>query len=186
MKRRSVLATATTLVGAGTLAGCLRPGGDPAGANGTESPPPTQPSTTETATTVQSPDNLPEDCQPLPDIQGLPSRPEPLTEERVREYVTEFERTYAVAANDEYAAIDGLTVNHVTDDRGYYRASLEVDAVPPTETTSSEDSTATERPPDATAYRVQYLLPEGRVIRELRGYAGGSLLSVTCWTVASE
>lgn len=185
MRRRSVLATATTLVGAGTLAGCLRADGDPADANGMGSPPPTRRSTTETATTVQSPDNLPEDCQPLPDIQGLPARPEPLTEERVREYVTEFERTYAVATNDEYAAIAGLTVNHVADDRGYYRASLEVDAVPPTET-SSENSTATEPPPDATAYRVQYLLPEGRVIRELRGYAGGSLLSVTCWTLAGE
>ncbi|MCD2199847.1 hypothetical protein LPA44_08060 [Halobacterium sp. KA-4] len=158
MKRRMVLATAAVL-GSGALAGCL--GGNSAPAN-------------ETTTGSPTTDAVPPDCQPLPDVEGLPARPESLTADSVASYVEQFETTYAVAENEEYEDATIARTSDVQQADGRYEVALDVEIELATR--------GTEAPADATEYRARYLVYENRLVRERRGVAGGRVLSRQCWT----
>ncbi|WP_257299841.1 hypothetical protein [Haloarchaeobius sp. FL176] len=185
MRRRALLAATATAVGSATVAGCLGDD-DPDGDGTTNSvstttqptggPPDT---TTETPTTTSA-DSFPEDCPDEPDIDGLPARPETLTESSVVDYVREFEEVYVVATDDSYTAIDSITVTETTAAGDGYDIDMAVEGVEPTRT-----GTATQEPADATSHRVTYRLRERTLVRELRGYAAGRELSEDCWTVST-
>lgn len=176
MDRRTFLTLAATAVGATSLTGCL--GNSPAGEDGDAATP--------TATQTPTPDPFPASCQALPDVEGVPSPPAEATEDSVREYVTEFERTYAVATNADYRSVESVNVNRVETEDDTYEVELAVEGVPATSTAASEGSTATPRPADATAHRALYRFDGDRLVRELRGYAGGRELSSDCWTVSES
>lgn len=183
-RRRFILASATAL-GAAT-AGCLGGQQSPSDGDGTPTgqPPTSDPESPSSPTPTPTP--VPDSCGSPPDIEGLPAWPDELTEETVRSYVTEFERVYAVTTKSEYGAIADLHVTHTETGEDRYRVQLAVDGIPPTPTTGPDGETPTEIPPDGTAHRALYRLGGDRMVRELRGYAGGGVLSTDCWSVADS
>jgi len=184
MRRRALLAATATALGTATVAGCLgdgSDGSDGSDGDGTTSPAPTttQPTTTQTPTQTPT-DSFPANCPDEPDIDGLPTRPETLTESSVTDYVREFEAVYVVATDDYYAGIDSMTVTETTATGGGYEVDMAVEGVEPTRT-----GTATQQPADATAHRVTYRLRGQTLVRELRGYPAGREISEDCWTVST-
>lgn len=186
-RRRFLLATATAL-GAGT-AGCLGGQTSPGDETPTDQTPtaesPSPPSPT-TQSPTPTPQPFPDSCGSPPDIDGLPAWPDELTEESVRSYVTEFERVYVVATKSEYGGIADLQVTHTETSGDRYNVQLAVEGTPPTQTAGPDGETPTEIPPDGTAHRALYRLEGDRMVRELRGYAGGSVLSTDCWSFADS
>lgn len=174
MYRRDALKAAIGVVGFGGLSGCT--GGRSSESSGrTESP------STPTETTVASPTPVPfpEMCEPLPDIDGLPTPPSELTEDTAETFVEDFERVYAVATNDEYGGVESLRVRAVETVGDRYVVSLSFDAVPATATADADGATSTPLPPDAYTYRAVYRLTDERMLRELRSHIDDSLLSRT-------
>lgn len=183
MRRRALLTATATALGSVTVAGCLGDTDD----DGTTSPDRTttrQTSTpTDTRTDEPTPtrdESVPQNCPDEPDIDGLPARPESLTESSVVDYVREFEAVYVVATDDGYAGIDSITVTETTAAGGGYDVDMAVEGVQPTRT-----GTATPSPADATSHRVTYRLRDRTLVRELRGYASGGFISEDCWTVST-
>jgi hypothetical protein len=192
MRRRKFLATTTALLATGGLAGCTANGSDDDTTDDpeTETPtqsasPPTETPATPTAGTTGTPEWVSESCDSAPTIDGVPSRPETLTEDSVVEYAREFERTYVVATNDEYREIESIDVTNVENDSDGYHVQLAVEGVAAT-STDEENGTETPRPADATAHRATYRLFGPYLRREHRGHAGGQLISAECWTVDNE
>ncbi|MFC4406489.1 hypothetical protein [Haloarchaeobius iranensis] len=180
MRRRTLLAATATALGTVTVAGCL--GDDSNDGDGTTSPVPTTQSMsgrTDTVTTTGA-DSFPENCPDEPDIDGLPARPENPTESTVVDYVREFEAAYVVATDENYAAIDSITVTGTTAGDDGYEVEMAVEGVEATRT-----GTATQQPDDATSHRVTYRLRGQTLVRELRGYAAGRAISEDCWTVST-
>lgn len=184
MKRREVVATIPSVAGIGALAGCLDTDNDPVAGTGTT---PAETATAEVSqtTSMQTTDRLPEDCQPLPDIEGLPARPQTLSEDSATTYVREFEQMYTAATNDEDEELMSLIVESVSNESEYYSVELLGETVSTTQTTATAGATQTEQPVDAREYRVQYLVSENRLVRERRGIAGGTVISQNCWTIAN-
>ncbi|MFD1644192.1 hypothetical protein [Haloarchaeobius litoreus] len=163
MRRRALLAATATALGSATVAGCLGDG-----------------ATDGDGTTTHT-DAVPENCSETPDIDGLPARPESLTESSVVDYVREFEEVYVVATDDGYAGIRSITVSEVTAVEDGYEVDMAVDGVEPTRT-----GTATEQPVDATVHRATYRLRGRTLVRELRGHPANRLIWTDCWTVSSR
>lgn len=172
-----------SVTGLGAFAGCLGTDDDPGAGTGTT---PAETATTDTSQTAspQTTDHPPTDCQPLPDIDGLPARPQTLSEDSARTYVREFEQAYAAATIDEDEALVSLIVERVSKESGDY----EVELLGETELTTQQTTggaTQTARPVDAREYSVQYLVSENHLVRERRGIAGGAVLSRNCWTITN-
>ncbi|WP_440992155.1 hypothetical protein [Haloarchaeobius baliensis] len=185
MHRRSLLTATASALGAVTIAGCL--GDESDDGDGTTSPDPTTtrptstPTDTRTATaTATRATSFPEDCPDEPDIDGLPARPETLTESNVVDYVREFEAVYVVATDDYYSGIDSITVTETTAVDGGYDVEMAVEGTEHTPT-----GTETPQPADATSHRVTYRLRGRTLVRELRGHASGAFISEDCWTVST-
>ncbi|WP_415380131.1 hypothetical protein [Halosimplex sp. TS25] len=191
MHRRDVLTAAIGLVGVTGLSGCT--GDQPSGANGETDPrstpthdPPSEAGTTSSPQTpVETPVPFPDTCAELPDIDGLPTPPSELTEASVETFVGDFERVYAVATTDEYGGVESLQIRSVEHVGQRYVVSLSFDAVPATPTPDSDGATPTPLPVDAYSHHAVYRLTEERMLRELRSHIDDSLLSKTCWTLAS-
>ncbi|NIC00994.1 hypothetical protein [Halobacterium sp. R2-5] len=181
MKRRAVLTTISSVAGLGAVAGCLGMDDNLGDETGTT---PAETTTTEGlhTTSTQTTDRLPEDCQPLPDIDGLPARPQTLSKDGVTAYVREFEQAYVAAAIDEDEELVSLIVERVSEESGDYTVELLGEMVSTTQRTTGEE-TQTEQPVDAREYRVQYLVSEHRLVRERRGIAGGTVISQNCWMI---
>jgi hypothetical protein len=190
MHRREFLTVTATAFGTSSVAGCLgrqsSPGVDGTPPESTPTTTPTQnPVTPDTATSTTTPTSFPDTCQPLPDIDGLPERPTKLTEDSVRSYVTEFERVYAVATKSQYEGIASIRVTHTETIGDRYRVQLEVEGEPVTPTAGPDGRTSTPMPVDAYAHRALYRLEGDRMVRELRGHAGGRRLSSDCWILST-
>lgn len=194
MKRREFLTVTATVLATSSLTGCLsRQSSAGDGGTSPQSTPnttptrtPTEsPSTPDTETPTPTPVPFPESCQPLPDVDGLPTRPAEWTEDSVVPYVTEFERAYAVATKSEYGGIDSLQVTHTESTGDRYRVQLAVEGVPVKQTTDSDGSTPTPMPADAYAHRALYRVEGDRMVRELRGHASGARLSSDCWRLSA-
>lgn len=181
MHRRTVLATIPSVAGIGVVTGCLSTDDNPGAGTGS-TPGETATSTAPQTTSRQTTDRLPEDCQPPPDIEGLPDPPQTRSADSVTTYVREFEQTYAAATTDEDEELVSLTVEHVSTESGVYTVELLGETAVTTQPTTGEQ-TPTERPVDAREYRVQYLVGENRLVRERRGIAGGTVISQNCWTI---
>jgi hypothetical protein len=180
MRRRALLAATATALGTATVAGCLGDDGEPNG-DGTTTRPTATPTDTQTdAPTATRDDSFPANCPDEPDIDGLPARPENLSESSVVDYVREFESVYVVATDDYYTGIDSITVTETTAAGGGYDVDMAVEGVEHTPT-----GTETPQPADATSHRVTYRLRGQTLVRELRGYAAGREISEDCWTVST-
>ncbi|NIC00520.1 hypothetical protein [Halobacterium sp. R2-5] len=184
MKRRAVLAAVTSVAGIAASAGCLGTDSTPGTGAGT-TPAATETTDASRTTSIRTTDRLPEDCRPLPDIDGLPARPEPLSEDSARTYAREFEQAYAAATIDEDEELASLVVERVSSESGYYAVELLGETESTTQPTT-DGATQTERPVDAREYRVQYLVSERRLVRERRGIAGGTVISQRCWTTGDS
>lgn len=190
MHRREFLAGTITVFGTSSLAGCsgLQTLSDDGETSSQSTPNTTATQTPSTATPktdtpTSTPVPFPESCEPLPDIDGLPARPAELTEDSVISYLTEFERVYTVATKSSYQGIASLRVTHTETVGDRYNVQLEVEGIPVTPTPGPDSQTPTPGPADGFAHRVLYRLEDNRMLRELRGYAGGSRLSSDCWIV---
>lgn len=191
MNRRRVL-TATAAAVAGGLAGCTAvqsgddetddPDSTPTETPSSEPSPADSPTET-TPTPTREP--FPDSCPEGPDVDGLPSVPESPTEENIAEFVTEFERVYAVATNDEYRALEDVRVTDTESTDGRFRVELAVEATMVTGTPGPDGETPTPRPAGASAHRALYRIQGEQVVRELRGHAAGRKISSECWTVDS-
>jgi len=178
VNRRAFLqATVAAATGAG-LAGCRGEASSPK-----ESTTPTPGDGTRNQTSSPTPVPFPDSCAPLPDLEGRPSRPAELNDDTVREYVTGFERLYAVETIERYRAIDRVTVTDVRAIGERYRVELEVEANPGTATPGADGETPTSLPPDGRAHRALYRVGTERMVRERRGFADGATLSSQCWTL---
>lgn len=192
--RREVLEAGIGVLGFSGLSGCTGDRSpDPSG--GTEpQPTPTETVASEstasettvaspTPTPTETPVPLPETCEPLPDIDGLPTPPSELTEDSVETFVREFERVYAVATNDDYGGVDSLDIHSVERVGEQYIVSLRFEAVPVMPTADADGTTPTPPPLDALTHRAVYRLTDERMLRELRSHIDGALFSHTCWTL---
>ncbi|WP_348609033.1 hypothetical protein [Halobaculum rarum] len=182
MHRRDVLKSGIGVLGFGGLSGCTS--GRPSDSTGSAGPRST-PTESPTPTPTETPVPFPETCEPLPDIDGLPTPPSELTADTAETFVRDFERVYAVATNDEYGGVESLRIHSVETVGSRYIVSLTFDAVPVTPTTGADGTTPTALPPDAYTHRAVYRLAEERMVRELRSHIDHSLLSQTCWTLES-
>ncbi|MFC7073402.1 hypothetical protein ACFQJ7_00680 [Halovenus rubra] len=169
MERRAVLGSAAT-VALGSLAGCIT--SKSAGTDSEETPDPTE-----------TPKPFPDSCPEGPDVDGLPSLPESPSEENISEFVSEFERVYAVATT-RYRSLEDIRVTHTESTNKRFRVQMAVEATTTTPTPDGE--TPTPKPADAHAYRVLYRVQGEQVIRELRDYAGGRKIDSDCWTLRSK
>ncbi|MFC6989863.1 hypothetical protein ACFQJD_16265 [Haloplanus sp. GCM10025708] len=191
MHRRDVLEAGAGVLGFVGLSGCT--GGQSAGSNGGTEPGSTPTETADsatstaetTATPTETPVPFPETCEPLPDVDGLPTPPSELTEDAAGAFVEEFESVYAVATNDEYGGVESLRVHSVETVGERYVVRLTFDAVPATPTADADGTTPTPLPTDAYTHRAVYRLTEERMFRELRSHIDDSLLSRTCWKLES-
>lgn len=191
MHRRDALKAGIGVLGLGGLNGCT--GRQSPDSNGGTEPRSTPTGTAASETTATSspstptgtPVPFPETCEPLPDIDELPTPPSELTEDAVETFVGEFERVYTVATNDEYGGVESLRIRSVETGGEQYVVSLSFDAVPATPTSDADGATPTLLPPDAYTHRAVYRLTEERMLRELRSHVDDSLLSRTCWTLES-
>ena len=189
MERRDVINAAVGVVGFTGLSGCTGRQ-SPDSNSGTESQPtPTETTAPETAVgsptskPTKTPVPFPETCELLPDIDGLPTPPSELTENTVETFVSDFERVYAVATNDEYGAVNSLQTRSVETMGERYIVSLSFEAAPMTRTPDADGTTPTPPPIDALTHRAVYRLTEERMLREVRSHIDDSLLSRTCWTL---
>ena len=184
MDRREFLAEIASLLGTVGVAGCAGRQ-SPARATPTDTPTGTPlGGTSDTGTPTPVP--FPDTCGPLPDVDGLPARPAEWTADSVRSYVIDFERVYAVATKSEYSGIATLRVTHTETIGDRYRVQLEVEGEPTTPTPNPDGSTPTPMPADASAHRALYRVEGDRLLRELRGHAGGRRLSSDCWTLSGR
>ena len=189
MRRRAIVKAGISVLGFTGLTGCT--GRQSSGSNdGTETrSTPTEVTASETATASSTPTPtetsvpFPETCEPLPEIEGLPTPPSELTEETVETYVEDFERVYAVETNDEYGGVESLRIQSVETAGDRYVVAVEFDAMPVTPTADADGATPTPLPSDAYTHRAVYRLTEERMLRELRSHIDGSLLSRSCWTL---
>jgi hypothetical protein len=197
MHRRDVLEAAIGVVGFSGLSGCT--GGRSPDSNGGTGPQSTPTGTAASETTsaettaasptptpTETPVPFPETCEPLPDIDGLPTPPSELTEDTVETFVRDFERVYAVATNDVYGDVESLRIHSVETVDERYVVRLTFDAVPVTSTPDANGATPTPLPTDAYTHRAVYRVTEERMLRELRSHIDDSLLSETCWTLESR
>jgi hypothetical protein len=138
-----------------------------------------------TSTPTETPVPFPETCDPLPDIDDLPTPPSDLTKDTVETFVGDFERVYAVETNDEYGGVESIQITSVETVGEQYIVNLSFDAVPATPTPDSDGATTTPLPTDAYIHRAVYRLTNERMLRELRSHIDDSLLSRTCWTLES-
>ena len=184
MHRRGVLTVALGVIGVSGLSGCI--GGRSPDSNGGTEPRSTPTETTTappTPTPTETPVPFPETCEPLPDIDGLPTPPSELTEDTAETFVEAFERVYAVATNDEYGGVESLRIRSVETAGERYLVSLSFEAAPVTRTPDADGATPTPLPTDAYTHRAVYHLTEERMLRELRSHIDDSLFSRTCWTL---
>jgi hypothetical protein len=188
MRRRHVLKAGVGALACSGLSGCTgRQSPEPNDGTGSQSTP-TETTASETTTSptpppTDTPVPFPETCEPLPDIDGLPTPPSELTEDTAETFVGEFERVYAVATTDHYGGVESLQIRSVETVGERYVVSLSFDAVPVTPTTDAAEGTPTPLPTDAYTHRAVYRLTEERMLRELRSHIDDSLLSRTCWTL---
>lgn len=182
--RRDLLGAAVGVVGLGSLSGCTS-GGLSDVDGGTEYPttPTGTTGTSPTPTPTATPVPFPETCEPLPDIDGLPTPPSELTADTAETFVADFERAYAVATNEEYGGVESLRIDSVETAGERYVVRLSFDAAPATTTPDADGATSTPLPPDAYTHRAVYRLTDDRMLRELRSHIDGGLLSRTCWTL---
>lgn len=171
MYRRELLSVLT----AAGLVGCV---GRPASPGDGDAATPT-PSDSGTPTLTP----LPDSCEPLPDVEGLPTRPEELNEDSVADYVSEFERVYVPATDPAYGGIESLQVTDVEGIGDRFRVELAVEGAPPQRTPGPDGETPTPMPVDAHSHRTRYRLEGDRLVREHLAYADSSLLSSECWTL---
>lgn len=182
MHRRDLLVAGIGVLGVGGLSGCAgrqSPDGD----DGTDTP---STSTETPSMPTETPVPFPEQCEPLPDIDGLPAPPSELTEDSVQTFVEDFERVYAVATNEEYGGVDSLSIQSVETVGERFVVRLSFEAAPATSTPDENGETATQLPTDAYTHRAVYRLTDERLLREVRSHIDDSLLSETCWTLATE
>jgi hypothetical protein len=194
MKRRAFLAT-TALLTTGTTVGCISGSDDSTAGDsngetdgGSDSVSDENTADTTPTDTPSTPDDQPEwvdsNCQPVPDIEGLPSPPETLTEDSVVSYVREFEPVYVVATNEQYGAIDSIDVTNVEEDNGYH-VDIAVEGSAPTPA-DEENATRTPVPADGTSHRATYRIAGAYLVRDFRAYASEAVLDSACWTLESS
>lgn len=181
MQRRDVLKVASGVVGVSSLSGCI--GGQDSNGGTAPRSTSTTSETTITSTPTETPVPFPETCEPLPDIDELPSPPSEFTEDTVKTFVKDFERVYVVATNDEYGGVESLQIRSVDTVDGRYIVSLSFEAAPVNHTPDADGKTPTPLPTDGYTHRAVYRVTEERMIREVRSHIDDSLLSRTCWTL---
>lgn len=170
MYRRLFLTVTATALGTTSVAGCLS----------------SLSSSDDGGTPTQTPVPFPDTCQSVPDIDGLPARPDELTEESVRSYVTEFEQVYAIATKAEYGGIVSLRVTETETIGDRYRVQLEVEGEPATPRTGTDQRTPTPLPADAYSHKVLYRLEGDRMMRVLLTYPDEAALSSDCWILSAS
>ncbi len=192
MQRRDVLTAGIGVLGFSGLSGCTgrqspdSNGGTEPQSTPTETPRSETTASSPTPTPTDTPVPFPETCEPLPDINGLPTPPSELTEVSVETFVRDFERVYAVATNDEYGDVDSLVIHSVERVGERYIVSLRFEAAPVTPTPDADGATPTPLPIDALTHRAVYRLTDERMLRELRSHIDGALFSRTCWILERE
>jgi hypothetical protein len=154
----------------------------------TEREPPTESSTPPDShspipTPADTPVPVPETCDPLPALDGVPAPPPELTRDTAESFAVEFERAYAVRTEDEYGGVESIRVRSVETVGERYVVALSVDAAPVSATPDADGTTPTSLPIDAYTHRAVYRLTDGRMLRELRSHIDGSLRSWTCFTL---
>jgi hypothetical protein len=184
MNRRELLTATGVLLASGSVAGCssvLSESDD----DSDGAPTPEQDDSNQSDDdTTDTPEQLPDDCSSLPDIEGLPTPPEERTQDTVTEFVRAFEEVYAVATKSRYSALESIQTD-VEAVPGGYKADLAVEAERPRRTPGPDGSTPTPEPSEAYAHRATYRLNDDTLVRILRGFPGGRELSRECWILDS-